>query len=231
MESVVSFDYAEWLRQQQVEKAPSTVATESEAGVEEDDEDNVYEYQPMREPEQPYTLQPALAYYPAQYTYAQPQQLQIAQSSPRPAATQQPLVIAYPHGYAYPIQVAMPNYPVPVTEVKESAKESAKEKDKAKEKENEKKKATEHHRTWVGRTKKQVDEDNIQIAVNEGIYKPNDIVPKGAKDDQLFWCIETDGSNTLRTFRTIEDDLYPGRWKVDPRYGNLYFVREKEKKK
>ncbi|KAH0140655.1 hypothetical protein KCU67_g14780, partial [Aureobasidium melanogenum] len=70
---------------------------------------------------------------------------------------------------------------------------------------------------------------NAKIAHKEGVYKPNEMVPKAASPDQLFWVIEPDDSNTLRTFRTIEDDLQPGKWKVDPRYGNAYFVREKEK--
>lgn len=121
----------------------------------------------------------------------------------------------------------MPNYPVPVPEPKEAA---AKTKDKPKAKEAEKKEGNKP-RAWVGRTKKQVDEDNIRIAINEGVFKPNDMVPKDAKDDQFFWCIEPDSTHTLRTFRTIEDDLYPGKWKVDPSNGVMYFVREKEKKK
>lgn len=57
MEPVFDFDYADWLGQQQVAKAPSTVASESEADVEEDADDNVYEYQPMKDPEHPYTFQ------------------------------------------------------------------------------------------------------------------------------------------------------------------------------
>jgi hypothetical protein len=87
------------------------------------------------------------------------------------------------------------------------------------------------YRTWVGRTKKQVDEDNAKIAHKEGVYKPNAMMPKDASPDQLFWCIEPDDSNTLRDFRTIEEDLQPGKWKVDPRYGNAYFVRDKLEKK
>lgn len=178
-----------------------------------------------------------LALYPAQYTYAQPQQVQVAQPAPKAVAAPKPAPapaqITYqypqPYGYAaYPVQVAMPNYPVPVPEPKQSA---AKIKDKPKVEEAEKKEEGAKTRAWIGRTTKQVDEDNVRMAINEGLYKPNDIVPKGARDDQLFWCIETDGSNTLRTFRTIEDDMHPGKWKVDPRYGSLYFVREKEKEK
>lgn len=136
----------------------------------------------------------------------------VEQTQPTVQATAMP----YPYGYpaaaaaAVPVAYAMPNYPVPV-----AASPSP---------------ANDKERVWVGRTKKQVDEDNAKIAHREGVYKPNEMVPKGARSDQLFWVIETDGSNTLRNFRTIEEDLQPGKWKVDPRYGNAYFVRDKDKK-
>lgn len=55
--------------------------------------------------------------------------------------------------------------------------------------------------------------------------------PRDAKDDQLFWVVELDGSHTLRQFKTIEEDLGTGKWSVDPRYGNAYFVREKKDEK
>ncbi|KAG9586859.1 hypothetical protein KCU77_g11284, partial [Aureobasidium melanogenum] len=125
---------------------------------------------------------------------------------------------AYPYGMpatAIPVAYAMPNYPVPVhTDTASTSSPKPK-----------------TDRVWVGRTKKQVDEDNAKIAHKEGVYKPNEMVPKAASPNQLFWIIEPDDSNTLRTFRTIEEDLQPGKWKVDPRYGNAYFVREKGKTK
>ncbi|KAI5235993.1 hypothetical protein E4T43_08879 [Aureobasidium subglaciale] len=124
---------------------------------------------------------------------------------------------AYPFGMpaaAVPVAYAMPNYPVPVhAETASTASPKPPPK-----------------RVWVGRTKKQVDEDNAKIAHKEGVYKPNEMVPKAASPDQLFWVIEPDNSNTLRNFRTIEEDLQPGKWKVDPRYGNAYFVRDKKEK-
>ncbi|CAD0092321.1 unnamed protein product [Aureobasidium vineae] len=124
---------------------------------------------------------------------------------------------AFPYGLpatAIPVVYAMPNYPVPRTHRNPTASPKPK-----------------TDRVWVGRTKKQVDEDNTKIAHKEGVYKPNEMVPKAASPDQLFWVIEPDDSNTLRNFRTIEEELYPGKWKVDPRYGNAYFVRDKEQKK
>ncbi|THV84585.1 hypothetical protein D6D23_09333 [Aureobasidium pullulans] len=124
---------------------------------------------------------------------------------------------AYPFGFpgtAVPVAYAMPNYPVPMNSETASTVTPKATKD----------------RVWVGRTKKQVDEDNAKIAHKEGVYKPNEMVPKGASSDQLFWVIEPDNTNTLRNFRTIEDDLQPGKWKIDPRYGNAYFVRDKPEK-
>lgn len=131
-----------------------------------------------------------------------------------PPAQQPTMPMPFFQGYPaapMPVAYAMPNYSVPVQP--ESAPKPPKE------------------RTWVGRTKKEVDQDNAKIAHREGVYEPNPIMPKGAKPDQLFWVSELDHSNTLRTFRTIEEDLQPGRWKIDPRYGNAYFVRDKPEKK
>ncbi|KAI5196773.1 hypothetical protein E4T39_07615 [Aureobasidium subglaciale] len=124
---------------------------------------------------------------------------------------------AYPFGMpatAVPVAYAVPNYPVPVRAETASTASPKPPPD----------------RVWVGRTKKQVDEDNAKIAHKEGVYKPNEMAPKAASPDQLFWVIESDNSNTLRNFRTIEEDLQPGKWKVDPRYGNAYFVRDKKEK-
>ncbi|KAI4741394.1 hypothetical protein E4T50_08180 [Aureobasidium sp. EXF-12298] len=131
-----------------------------------------------------------------------------------PTMTYAPFPFGVP-ATAVPVAYAMPNYPVPVHAETASSASSAKPK---------------ADRIWVGRTKKQVDEDNAKIAHKEGVYKPNEMVPKAASPDQLFWVIEPDDSNTLRSFRTIEEDLQPGKWKVDPRYGNAYFVRDKLEK-
>ena len=84
---------------------------------------------------------------------------------------------------------------------------------------------------WLGRTKAQVEEDNVKIAMRESVYRYDPMKPKDPKTDQLFWCVELDGATTLRTFRTIEEDLGPGKWERDPRYGNAFFVRDKEAKK
>ncbi|CAD0109445.1 unnamed protein product, partial [Aureobasidium uvarum] len=145
----------------------------------------------------------------------------IEKASPPPPAPQANMPTmtygAFPYGMpatAIPVAYAMPNYPVPVYTDTPTASPKLK-----------------TDRVWVGRTKRQVDEDNAKIAHKEGVYKPNEMVPKAASPDQLFWVIEPDDSNTLRNFRTIEEELYPGKWKVDPRYGNAYFVRDKEGKK
>lgn len=204
-------------------------------------------------------IQPiAFAYYP-QYAYACPPQHEATHAlhgSPIKAPKETPVALPqiqpphqamaypYPIGYAaYPYAYAMPNYPVPVnsssamTTVTASHAPSEKNKTKAKtkDKEKEKEKGKENSKAskvWVGRTKKQVEEDNIKIAINEGIYKPNDIMPKDAKPDQLFWVVETDGGHSLRTFLDINEGIVgKGKWKIDPRYGNAYFVKEKEDKK
>jgi hypothetical protein len=51
---------------------------------------------------------------------------------------------------------------------------------------------------WLGRTKAQVEEDNMKLAAKEGAYEKRKVAPTGVKDDQMCWCVETDGSNTLR---------------------------------
>ncbi|KAI9694279.1 MAG: hypothetical protein M1820_009082 [Bogoriella megaspora] len=82
---------------------------------------------------------------------------------------------------------------------------------------------------WFGRTKEQVDEDNRIIAQREDVYKPMPIQPKGAKPDQQFWVVEADGkTTTMRTYYAIENHLGDGEWKIDPRHGNMYFVRKKK---
>ncbi|KAK4565944.1 hypothetical protein LTR86_003793 [Recurvomyces mirabilis] len=83
---------------------------------------------------------------------------------------------------------------------------------------------------WKGRTKKQVEEDNMILAAKVGAYDKRKVVPTGVKDEQMMWCVETDGSHTLRTFLSIKE--LKGEWKKDPRFEeSYYFVREEEEKK
>ncbi|KAF2220548.1 hypothetical protein BDZ85DRAFT_266776 [Elsinoe ampelina] len=79
---------------------------------------------------------------------------------------------------------------------------------------------------WIGRTRAQVDEDNLKIAAREGVFKYDPMKPSGAAPDALFWVSELDGRTTLRMFKTIDEELGPGKWERDARYGNAYFVRE-----
>lgn len=51
---------------------------------------------------------------------------------------------------------------------------------------------------WKGRTKAEVDEDNMKIAAKEDAYGKRKIQPVGVKEDQMFWVVELDGSHTLR---------------------------------
>ncbi|KAK5015607.1 hypothetical protein LTR60_002479 [Cryomyces antarcticus] len=87
--------------------------------------------------------------------------------------------------------------------------------------------ANSNQHVWFGRTKAQVDEDNMKIALREGVFRPNEMVPRTAGDDQMFWVRELDGSNTLRTLKAIESSCKPGKWHTDPNNGNAYFVRER----
>jgi hypothetical protein len=55
---------------------------------------------------------------------------------------------------------------------------------------------------WQGRTKAQVDEDNMKQAKAEGAWDKRKIAPLGLADEQMCWVIELDGSHTLRFVRT-----------------------------
>ena len=99
--------------------------------------------------------------------------------------------MAYPapayYGFPYPGQAApqgFPGYGYPVCQPVAAAVE-------------EKKKAPEL-KAWQGRTKAEVQEDNMKIAASEGVYNARKVEPKGLKEDQMVWCVETDGSHTLR---------------------------------
>jgi len=80
---------------------------------------------------------------------------------------------------------------------------------------------------WTGRTKAQVDEDNLKIAMRNGVYAYCPIKPVCAFPDQLFWVVEVNGQTTLRTFKYIDQHIEPGKWERDARYGNAYFVVDK----
>lgn len=52
--------------------------------------------------------------------------------------------------------------------------------------------------TWLGRSKEQVEEDNMKIAKKEGAYDKRKMAPVDVKDDQYFWVVELDGKTSLR---------------------------------
>lgn len=54
-------------------------------------------------------------------------------------------------------------------------------------------------RAWQGRTKAEVDEDNMKFAAREGAYDERKIAPVGLAPDQIVWVVELDGGNTLRS--------------------------------
>ncbi|GAB7360580.1 hypothetical protein MBLNU230_g0463t1 [Neophaeotheca triangularis] len=78
---------------------------------------------------------------------------------------------------------------------------------------------------WTGRTKAQVEEDNMKIAFNENVNRERKMAPVDTKEDEVFWVVELDGSQTLRSHEAIQG--MNGHWREDPRFKSWYFLREK----
>lgn len=57
---------------------------------------------------------------------------------------------------------------------------------------------------WLGRSKEQVEEDNMKIAKKEGAYDKRKMAPVDVKDDQYFWVVELDGKTSLRYVQILE---------------------------
>lgn len=53
-------------------------------------------------------------------------------------------------------------------------------------------------RKWQGRTKAEVEEDDMKIAASQGAYAERKVQPLGLADDQVVWVVEMDGGNVLR---------------------------------
>lgn len=51
---------------------------------------------------------------------------------------------------------------------------------------------------WQGRTKAEVEEDNLKIAADEKVWEKRKVVPVGLANDQMCWVVEADGQFTLR---------------------------------
>jgi hypothetical protein len=51
---------------------------------------------------------------------------------------------------------------------------------------------------WQGRTKAEVEEDNLKIAEDEKVWEKRKVIPAGLAPDQMIWVVEVDGSYTLR---------------------------------
>jgi len=51
---------------------------------------------------------------------------------------------------------------------------------------------------WQGRTRAEVEEDNLKIAADEKVWEKRKVVPVGLADDQMCWVVEVDSSYTLR---------------------------------
>jgi hypothetical protein len=68
--------------------------------------------------------------------------------------------------------------------------------------------------------------ENRRVATERGAYAPRPIKPADARSDDPFWCRERNGEWHLRTYYQIENECYPGRWRMDPEIGFLVFHRE-----
>jgi hypothetical protein len=75
-------------------------------------------------------------------------------------------------------------------------------------------------------TREHVDIENRRVATERGAYRPRRIKPADARPSDLFWCRERDGQWTLRKYYQIEDNCYPGTWKMDAEIGFLVFHRD-----
>ncbi|KAK4988925.1 hypothetical protein LTR66_007186 [Elasticomyces elasticus] len=214
------FNYEEWCRARAAASAPPAADEVGESN------ENTYVYVPMTDNIQPAGMPQGLVYPAAvkhpshhpgltvkpryhryqQYAYPLQQQVypyyyQYGYAAPPSPPKAPPPTYTSPIGYyAYPPAVA---YAGPG-------------------------KTADGKNIWLGRTKAQVDEDNMKIAMHE-VNKPTEWRPKPNSDDQMFWVVEVDGTHTLRTFQTIEGDLQPGKWVSDQRFGSFYFVREEKK--
>lgn len=110
--------------------------------------------------------------------------------------------MAYPAPayYGYP-QGGMPMCPPGYAPVYVPAPATAPAKDEKEEKKKEEKKPKKEKaevKKWQGRTKAEVEEDNMKVANEEGAYDARKVEPVGLKADQMVWVVEGDGSHSLR---------------------------------
>lgn len=68
--------------------------------------------------------------------------------------------------------------------------------------------------------------ESRRVATERGSYAPRRIKPADARSDDPFWCRERNGEWHLRTYYQIENECYPGTWKMDAEQGFLVFHRE-----
>lgn len=124
--------------------------------------------------------QPQLAYgYPPQMTYAAP--AYYGYPHPQPIAYPAPAYYSHPTT-PYTFGAAYDHIYQPPAAAQQPVAEKPKSLTK----------------TWQGRTKAEVSSDNMLIAAREGAYDARQIEPKNLAADQMVWCVEVDGSQTLR---------------------------------
>lgn len=133
---------------------------------------------------------------PVHFTYAAP--------APQIQPQQMPFMTCYPPmQYGYPPQMAYPmpayfGYPQPGAPVGAPAGYTHIYQPAAPPPEEKKELKAPEPRKWQGRTKAEVEEDNMKIAMREGAYDERKVEPKGLNEDQIVWVVEVDGSHTLR---------------------------------
>ncbi|KAF2090744.1 hypothetical protein K490DRAFT_62065 [Saccharata proteae CBS 121410] len=226
MEQTGTTTYSEWKKAQDMQvAAPASKAEKVEETPQPfENKLQTYVYKPAKD-EDTAPAAPAQVQWPAGYSYPSP--YAYAQQQHAYNMYQMPYGYGYNHGayggaygYGYPPypyyqhaqQYAYQQAYYPPQPAKPA--NPAEEKDK--------------HHTWYGRTRREVEEDNLAMAKRENVFKKDDMGPHDAKPGQLFWVKELDGSTQLYTFSMIESGCKPGKWHTDPRNGNAYFVRAKE---
>jgi len=129
------------------------------------------------------TPQPQIIYYQQSQQYAYPQFQQYTYAVPP---------------YAYPAPAYYPYAPQPIPIAQPAVQPQAMADYHIYQPPNGAPAMTQQGNAWIGRTKKQVEEDNSIIAKKVGACDAKKVIPVGIKDDQMLWCVELDESTTLR---------------------------------
>jgi len=124
---------------------------------------------------------PVLTELPVQYTYAAPTNMTTHAYVPAGAATV--TVAAAPPAPPAASKPAAPPAPAPNTYTYHPSVAE---------------KPAEATNKWQGRSRAEVEEDNLKIAADEQVWEKRKVVPVGLADDQMCWVVEVDSTYTLR---------------------------------